>query len=585
MATFCHKESCDIPQFRSLLFKLGNAFLNRALRVAVREDGNTDFLKDDLKPLYEMLTSSVSISPEEGEVPCNLGIKLYAWRDGRYELMSQIGQDNESGTIHLAKFGDNYIIMHPFAVDPSFQPLNELRQQYQFKYVTGDGNCLLRAIIEGFGKPFANIDDEHPKLRKVLVDHMSHHGDLYEGQHFSNPLEFRDVSVSLETYISTISNSGVWLDHGVLRALSRVIRRPIWVYTDYNLTIDPVSGRFIPEEGSRYNEGKGEPIRIYLKNNHYWAMTERVFKRRSPDSSPGIKKPKVEIKNEKRARESEGTSQLKKVKKEPEHHELNRLSDRYGTEICELSPPELLSLINEKFETNDQVLSLGVFDDASVDVMLRDNLDAIQNFAGRWVFIPVLRNGHFVGIAMDKENKKIIRFNSLRDDDQMMDFEKEIIEALCYGEDYTLQTNGAITQHDKWSCGYHVVKFFEWMANGNSLADLVIPEDNLVKAIEVNIAKLRKREFRTIPKGYELLRDTYRETSEADLRDEIVKQISSLPDSMSIDQRRRLITLFTVYMRKSVDYGAFKGVSVDRFIEKLSPYKPILMQEFTRNLK
>jgi hypothetical protein len=110
--------------------------------------------------------------------------------------------------------------------------INANRAGYQVRAETeGDGNCLFAAIHDQLER--VGISDFTPAtLRVNIVGYLRKHPRMDNGTEL---FSFVNGHQSWEAYLSSMSRSGTWGDHLVLRAASEMLRMRLLIISSVNL--------------------------------------------------------------------------------------------------------------------------------------------------------------------------------------------------------------------------------------------------------------------------------------------------------------------------------------------------------------
>ncbi len=143
-----------------------------------------------------------------------------------------------------------------------------VKSLYHLNNVRGDGNCLLYSLVRSKNPNLsrAEEDQEARALRQALVWEMWLHG--YQYRSF--------VPGNYNDYVQEISKNYTWLGNVELKALAKILRRPIYVYSAEGSRVDYKTGLLLPPDDQIFGRHyKGAPLTIYFESAHYQYLTPK----------------------------------------------------------------------------------------------------------------------------------------------------------------------------------------------------------------------------------------------------------------------------------------------------------------------
>ena len=157
---------------------------------------------------------------------------------------------------------------------------------FEIKEVSGDGNCLFRAISD----QVYGSDEYHEKIREMCMNYLTVQKKFF--QFF--------IEGDFDEYIKEKSKSGVWGDDIELEALSEIYNRPIEIYSG---TAVPIKCFHEDNKKFLYKEGIiSVPIRLsYHGKKHYNSVIPlkddeykyKLYKNSLISGKPGIYEKKI----------------------------------------------------------------------------------------------------------------------------------------------------------------------------------------------------------------------------------------------------------------------------------------------------
>lgn len=110
--------------------------------------------------------------------------------------------------------------------DESIKQLPEaFLQCFKPIFTRGDGNCFWRGVLICI----LGNDEHHAQLRHLVYSEILHHEHDYR--------HFLDVSFSEDSYeslLTSVGTDGVYAKNTEIYATSRILQRPIHIYTDFH---------------------------------------------------------------------------------------------------------------------------------------------------------------------------------------------------------------------------------------------------------------------------------------------------------------------------------------------------------------
>ncbi len=166
------------------------------------------------------------------------------------------------------------------------QFIQNLRKHFEVRDVIGDGNCLLRAIVNSKSPGIANDAQSEEKriknLRAILVKYISNNESYFRPFVTEQDVDMADLGNGedpFKNYLREIGRNGTWLGNVELHALSEILHRPIWVYRHEGV-IEKEGLTPMPQSNFCFGMEKysnEEPLKVlYVNDNHYIALLPKA---------------------------------------------------------------------------------------------------------------------------------------------------------------------------------------------------------------------------------------------------------------------------------------------------------------------
>ncbi len=167
------------------------------------------------------------------------------------------------------------------------QFIQDLQKHFEVRDIKGDGNCLLRAIVNCKSPKIVNDAQSEEKriknLRSLLVNYISHNEHYFRPFVTEQDIDMANLNAHgddpFENYLRDIAYNGTWLGNVELPALSEILHRPIWVY-QHEGVIEREGLPPIPKPEFCFGTEKypkDEPLKVlYVNGNHYIALIPKA---------------------------------------------------------------------------------------------------------------------------------------------------------------------------------------------------------------------------------------------------------------------------------------------------------------------
>lgn len=150
-----------------------------------------------------------------------------------------------------------------------------VKSRFQVTDNRGAGNCGFYSVSKFL---FPSLDpqtedDVIRQLRAGVVNYMGDNREKFEQFCTEDPTN-HSKNVSFEEYLKVMSKSGTCISGQELRALSEILKRPIYLYTSGCTCVE--NNRLLPNINYRYGiQYTGEPITLYFKGAHYTTLKNK----------------------------------------------------------------------------------------------------------------------------------------------------------------------------------------------------------------------------------------------------------------------------------------------------------------------
>jgi len=224
-------------------------------------------------------------------------------------------------------------------------------QGFQIYNITGDGNCLFRAVAH----QLKGDDSQFASYRQIAVDYMK----LYP-ERFSFNLR-KDQDGSFEQYLKNMEKDGVWGGYLELYALSQALKVQIWLFQE-SLSVLKIGSPEYDENGSLLNKDLGKRQILYL-----------IYNRSSRHYNSVVQNSQMEI-------ESSNSRIIRKVTKEQD--KTQKKFEQNSNQDFQIDPPKKKKIIKNKIirEIEKPVLCCKCGETFKESCKNKENNEKIVNF-------------------------------------------------------------------------------------------------------------------------------------------------------------------------------------------------------------